>query len=1277
MWLKRTPALLLALCLPLVAIGALAMLGQTELAAQTLPAEGTAVHLTQESENGVSFRLETAVYHVSPDNHLQIAGLDAALSNPGVPALPYYTTFIALPPEAEVTIQVETGPIITRSAPDALAVTPEPEMAYANDDAESLFPGTPDASALAAWVLDPAYDAEDWYPTAVYQLSDPIYYRDLRLVQVTLYPLRYHASQGQIEQITDISVTLRFSGSDLSKIQPLSGDDASYQVIRQSVLNFEQGMTWRHLPQNLLELPGPGLPIGVDTYKIQVDSDGIYEISGAELAAAGMNLGQVDPATIEMMHRGQPVAYQFIGNPADGLQPDEAIRFFGAAFTGSRLETQFINDNVYWLWAGGNPTYVTQRANAAGQGQPTLASFRSAITREEDLIFNATLTNQWHTFPNEPDAWYWDDVRQSTNPAVTRNYAIVLPHPASDGDDPTYLVEMLSRESSTQPSNLQYVVHATINSYPVEGEITWQGMRNVNLTASQPITTLLNGANNVRLVFTSNPGARVYLNRISVEYERWLTADADQLFFTKQDAPGIQQFPVNNFSEGDPGQFLVWDVTDPLHPEQVTLDSGDIAGSGPYTVTFTSREGDNGRYLATTLANVQTVKQLSQYVPQNLEPAGGADWIAISHHLFKSEAQRLANHRAAPQFGSLATHVVDVEEVINQFGYGLPLPEALRHYLGYALANWSLAPNYVVLVGSGTYNPRNLQCFSTASPCDVWDANQPNFVLTDIQFVDRFQGAIPTDHTFVTLAGDDLIPDMAIGRLVVNTLGEAANVVSKIIQHDQNQLIPTEAQRRMLFVADSTDSGGNFCLENSNAGAKLPPSIPQDHLCITQPSISEADRVRGEMATQINQPDGGINILNYRGHGSVQFWVRNFPLFNVNQLSYLADPDSYAGQVYITTTTNFWHNANRPAIIISADCLDGNFAFPGRLALSQVFMVMPDVGTAAHWSSTGLGFTFEHTVLVDGLYAGAFAGGLTALGDAINHAKFVYHNAGLHPSELYSFLLQGDPAMQLYRPDLSLEKSSPQSSATIYPGDTATFHLTVQNNGIYASKIVLTDSLPAGLIYQAHSASQPVDLTISGSDLVFALEEPLAWGESASLTITAVVTNGVDGLLTNQAVVSSAGWDLNLADNQASAPLLVRDTDIRLTKSSPQSNLPVYAGDEAIFHLVIRNDGLSVNNGITLTDYLPPELQYQAYTASVPVTLTVNGQALQFALADPLASGDNAAITITTIIADEVVGLLTNSAIVRGEGGAEDEASASIFVLPPVYLNYLPITVKP
>lgn len=1266
----RKKALLMSLCGSVVYLTlVLQWISRAEVLAQTMQ-QNTAVSqayakVDNTSAGGLSLQFYTPPATINDAQEIGIAGLEMRTHEIGAPALPYYTTFIALPPEAEVAINLETGPAVSWQPPAALPGNPVPELAYNNDANNPQFPDTPTPGSLAYWADSSGNFNVAWYPTAVYELSEPFYYRDLRLVQLKLYPLRYHLAQNQLEQISEMQVSLSFRDANLDRVQPLPGGNLDfYQALRPSILNFDQALAWRHLPQNIEDFSGPGLPIGINTYKIHVDADGIYEISGAELAAAGMNLSQVNPQTIEMMHRGEPVAYQYVGDPNDGFQPGDAVRFFGRAFTGPRLETQFVSDNVYWLWAEGSPSYITERANDAGQGQPLLSTFRSTITREPEQIHFSTWTNRWDEFPNEPDAWYWDEVRQQTNPVLTRTYAITLPHPALTGANPTYVVEMLSRESSTNPSNLTYNVQATINNFPEKGESVWQGLRNVNLTGSQPITTLVGGVNQVTLVFASSLNARLYLNRISVDYERLLTSDNDELMFNKQNNPGVQQFFVNNFSENDPTQFFVWDVSNPLQPAQISITTDHISGSGPFTVTFTSAEAENGRYIATTSANIRTVKEISQYTPQSLEPAAGADWIALSHSLFLTEAHRLADHRADAQFGGLETYVVDVEDVINQFGYGLPLPESIRHYLGYALVNWPKAPNYVVLVGAGTINPKNLSCYPNPLCRPQWDSNQPNYLLTDIIFVDRFQGAIPSDHTFVTLIGSDLLPDMAIGRLVVNTVEEANNVVLKIIQYDQNQLIPTESQRHFLFAADNSDVAGNFCLENTNVGNNLPSTFLQSHVCLDESTITDTNRLRNDMKYHIVEE--GVIALNYRGHGGVQYWASP-PIFNVNPTSI---PNTYAYQVYITTTTimtgGFWANLNEPLIIISADCLDGNFAFPGEPALSRIFMTMPNVGTAAHWSSTGLGFTFEHTVLVNALYEGTFDLGQTAIGDAINHAKFFYTSGGYHPSEIYSFLLQGDPAMQLYRPDLSLEKSSPQGDEPLYPGDEAVFHLTVHNQGIFASNIVLTDQLPAGITYQAHSASQPVNLTVDGPNLLFTLAEPLDWGESASITLTTVVTNGVDGLVTNYATVQSAGWDLDLADNEANTSVQIRDTNVRLTKSSPQSNATLYPGDVAVFFLEIRNGGLS-SNTITLTDSLPVGLAYQEHSASAPISLTgIISDNLLFSLDNPLAPGESVHLVITTTVTGDAVGVITNTAVARGEGGDEDTASASVLVY---YLN--------
>ena len=144
------------------------------------------------------------------------------------------------------------------------------------------------------------------------------------------------------------------------------------------------------------------------------------------------------------------------------------------------------------------------------------------------------------------------------------------------------------------------------------------------------------------------------------------------------------------------------------------MNADNISG-GVYS--FGSNHAAGAKFIATTTANTLSPVNITEYIPVSLEPSGsGADWIAISHADFIAQANRLADHRANASYGGLTTQVVDYEDVVNQYGYGLPLPAAIRDYLAYALGNWSPAPGYVTLFGSATYNPRNLDCTHSTCP---------------------------------------------------------------------------------------------------------------------------------------------------------------------------------------------------------------------------------------------------------------------------------------------------------------------------------------------------------------------------------------------------------------------------------------------------------------------------------------------------------------------------------------------------------------------------------
>ncbi len=723
-----------------------------------------------------------------------------------------------------------------------------------------------------------------------------------------------------------------------------------------------------------------------ETYKILVDQDGIYKITYADLAAAGMNMAAVNPNTIEMMHRGQPVAYKFVGNADTTFTSNEYILFYGWAFDGPRTEKQFITNNVFWLWAGGTPKMMGETANLSG-GDP-VTSLRTAVTKEPETLFTTTYTDQWETMPNEPDSWYWDLTRQTTLGPVTKTYQIDLPRLAASGPGALYTIELLSREKSADPTGITYLVRGTMNNDTSYGEATWIDVKSINISNTIPQSGLYEGPNDVHLVFNSSSiFAEVYLNRITVEYERQLTADGNELIFTDS-TDGSRQFQVSGFSEANPANVLVWNITVPTTTLEIPMTVGNISGD---TYSFGSSHTAGAKFIATTIANTHT-PLISKYVPTSLEPpAGGADWIAISHADFLAQANTLAAHRAS--FSNMQTWVVDNEDVVNQYGYGLPLPSAIRDYLKHSLS-WTPKPGYVVIFGAATYNPRNLDCHHYSCPggTDRWVKDQPTFVVTDLVYEDRFQGQVPSDFSLVLLENDDLIADMAIGRIAAETASEAGAAVAKIILYEQNLLTAVPWQKNLLFMADNADSGGNFYQENLTTAAD---HVPQDYTVTQRVLTTDVAALRSAMFADIN--NSGVSIVNYRGHGSVEYW---------------AAEQIISSQ---TSSTSLWQNAQKPVVVLSADCLDGNFAFPGYNALSTTLLTLPSTqgGAAAFWSSTGLGYTSEHSILHRGFYDGLFVQNLLTIGDAINYAKLNYYQSGYHDSELFSFIFQGDPAMHM------------------------------------------------------------------------------------------------------------------------------------------------------------------------------------------------------------------------------------------------------------------------
>ena len=1016
------------------------------------------VQFVQAYDNSyLQLTLNVPTYHLQ-DGKLSAEGLSTTYDQPGSPQLPYYTRIVSIPTGYTVSVKMEETNVQSSAVG---MVSPAPTMSW--DDGIDGLEISADAQT-ESYQPDPTiYGADQLFPNQPYTVSEPFVVQNQTYLRISLFPLRYNPVSQTVTYAQSQKITL-FLTPSADGAAPRSAESDQPNTIQQAAYFLNAN------PKN----ERTRLPVGQTAYKISVTEDGIYEVTADQLLAAGLDIATADPNTIQLLQDGINVAYQFIGDASDGFQSGESIRFYGWAYDGERIEQQYINENIFWLWVNGEPIQISSAPNEpSGESVPYVPT---KVEFSQNLFYMPTYTDRWQYFENQPDSWYWLKLdKPATTPALTQTFALTLPAVALSPNDATFTVELFGEKSQA------HVYTAQLKGNDTQATIDWYGKESVNLRLNVPQIKLQSGVNELDVSDISADKSRAYFNQISVQYDRLLVAEGDMLKFAYTNS-GTYQFDLSGFSDQ---RALAWNITNRYQPMAIALDSADVTSDSADTFNYRIAQQQNGenQYIVASETAIKTPVAITAYDVNELDATDRkADWLAISAADFIDEVKPLAAHRASTEFGSHTTHVVNVTDIINQYGYGLPTPSGIRNYLAYAHANWSVPPRYLLLVGDASNNPRKLTC----PGCSSWTVD-PTYVPTFLLFADRFLGHIPSDHPYTLVAGGDDQLDISVGRIPAATAEEARNVIEKIMLYENNQLEPQEWMRNMLFVSDNKDSAGDFCTVSRNVSDSVHNSFSNSQYCLPDsPSAEDVTAMRNTILDYVNNK--GVTLLNYRGHGSITQW---------------------GGGILSATDGALMTNSDRPIVIITADCLDGNFAWTNSNAISESILRLSKVGSAAHWSSTGLGYLFEYSILHNAFYEGLQTAGYTAIGDVINYAKMSYLSVGYNPSVLYAMTLQGDPAMELMRPNMEVEMTP--SDDTVFVGDTVQFTVTVTNTGIYPTPIELLDTLPASLRFV--KAEMNVDHTIDlleNNQIRLNITEGLGLNQSLTIVITAQAQTRAD-----------------------------------------------------------------------------------------------------------------------------------------------------------------------
>jgi kumamolisin len=645
--------------------------------------------------------------------------------------------------------------------------------------------------------------------------------------------------------------------------------------------------------------------------KLAVSRDGWYRVPFATLKANGFN----------------PLKGKGLHLYAEGIEQPLELNNNGVEFYGTGLDTPSTATRIYWLVNGAVSKDHIVTSTASGGANAGADFLASVELQDRNTYFPQANTNSGIDFFGDPVS------------ATPQNETLTVAHLSSPG---SAMLEVGVQGVSAGAHN----VMVALNGVTLGAVTSFSDQGTGVATFSAP--SIIEGANTVTLTASSSSPVDSLIDHITLTYERSYVADSDMLEFTTQ---GSAQVVVSGFTGSS---VRMVDITQPSAPIELIVIP---EGNGAFAAT--APDAGSRTILAFGADQVLMPDSISLHKPSKLTPlAGRVDTVIITTAELVHGMQPLVKQRAKQK---LHVKVVDIAQVYDAFSFGEKDPQAIKSFLA-ATRSGKHAPHYLMLTGDASYDPRNFLGLSS------------NQDLVPTKLVNTTFGQAANDGWFSDFAGD-LQPQMATGRLPVETATDLAKLINKIIAYDK-----VTPSTDFLLASDASDGTPTFA-STSAALATLLPAIP---------TLITRDPVTDNHATLIGDINAAPDLVNFVGHGTEDTWSQNS--------SWLSDLD-------VSSLTNSGH----PAFFVLMTCLNGDFADPTRDSLAAS-LLLANGGAVAVWASSGLTVPSGQLEANQALYQQLFGSSTPpALGEAVRQAKLMTSD----PDVKQTWNLLGDPETQL------------------------------------------------------------------------------------------------------------------------------------------------------------------------------------------------------------------------------------------------------------------------
>ncbi len=838
------------------------------------------------------------------------------------------------------------------------------------------------------------YGVNRYFPESPITNSDIAFYRFIKFVALEISPFQYNPVERKLIFNKKFTVRIDFvqepnnfvnivSVVDKSTDEFISSQLINSDIAKNFIAKVDQGYT--KPTSNYWYDPNK------EYFKIYLNKKGVYRISFQDLINSGVDPnGPIQNGKFELFNYGEKVPLDIIDADTNGVFNDgDYFQFVGYPVKPSPYSGLNIHNfsNVYWFSFQADTVYKYKYKN--GYPENTYFLITSSVKTlhwEEDHIYD----NFGYASNDQRDFWNWETI-ETRNGIPINFFDYFIKDSIAYERDPSRAdakLRVALHGVSFSPCPTAHNAWVKWNFTKIGPTVTWSGQNSAMIEGNfywgiGGDSVFCSPDSNYLIVGLDSLNCNGNLDIVRLnwfELDFWRLHNMFQKPYFDFISPPNRYGANNYFLFRYPYQSMK--IYIPKRGE--IIDNPWIRGDVDQGVYFRDTVTMQTEYFCVEPNYFMRVDSIVKDTPSDLRNMNNAaDYIIITHELFKSAAERLKNFRSSNLNGYEIPRikVVEIQDIYDEFNYGLMDPNAIKEFIRYAFNNWqSPAPMYITLLGDMSHDYRK-----------ILENSRDNFIPSMMFHAIRY-GQVASDNELVTIVGNDLVPDLAIGRISCETIDEANILVDKILNYpaDQSKLW----KKTIGLFSGGLDENDENTLRFNDRNIDLENYYVKPHGSLTTkvfryPNKPEYVQFYGsgpEIRREINK---GTLIANYYGHGGGYQWDFVF-----------TDDDIYA-----------LSNGERLPFVVSVTCYTNHF--DNQEVFGEIFNSLPYGGSIAFLGSTGLTYWPTTAFFNQEMFREIFLNHKYTIGDAIQIAK----SNPAYGQMLPMLNLLGDPALRLALPD--------------------------------------------------------------------------------------------------------------------------------------------------------------------------------------------------------------------------------------------------------------------